>query len=116
MSDATTVAATPKDENDQEDRRRQQRWKVFEFAAVTGAAGSAACVIDNLSVSGALVSADITLEADERVTFDLDEFGEIPARVVHIRGSLIGLAFEFDQAGETKLRHWLEEIEKEGRA
>ena len=67
-------------------------------------------------VSGALVSADITLEADERVTFDLDEFGEIPARVVHIRGSLIGLAFEFDQAGETKLRHWLEEIEKEGRA
>ena len=96
-------------------RRRSQRWKVFEVAGVSGASGSTAGVIDDISATGALISTDLEFQQGEIVSFELEEFGSIPAQVVHVRDSLIGLSFQMSDDVAVKFRDWLESLEKEDR-
>ncbi len=98
------------------DRRVDARWKVFEVALLRGPAGASACVIDNLSATGALVSADCELENGADVVFEVEEVGEIPVEVVHRQGTLYGLKFKLDEIGDGAVRDWLAEVEKEGAA
>jgi hypothetical protein len=97
------------------ERRRHERWKVFEIALFIGSDASAPCVIDNLSESGALVSADLTVAAGETATLEIEGFGSIPARILRRQNSLIALDFEFAPGEAEPFRDWLAEVEKEER-
>ena len=97
-------------------RRVDTRWKVFEVALLRARGGASVCVIDNLSATGAMVSVDIVLETGEDVIFEVEEVGEIPARVMHRQTTLYGLMFKLDEIDDAAVRDWLAEVEKEGEA
>ena len=103
------------DAENQDDRRRAQRWKVFEIAAVKGQNATVAGVIDDISATGALISVDHDFPIGEPVSFEIEGFEAIPARVVHARRTLIGLDFQMTPPQADKLSAWLAEVEKEDR-
>lgn len=98
------------------ERRIDKRWNVFEVALLSGQAGARACVIANLSATGALVSAELELAMGAEVVFEVEDIGPLPATVVHRRGSLIGLKFELDRIDNAEIHAWLAEVEKDGAA
>lgn len=98
------------------ERRVGKRWKVFEVALLTGKAGASACVIGNVSATGALVSADVDFALGDEVVFEVEEIGALPATVVHRHGTLVGLRFELERIDDAEIHAWLAEVEKEGEA
>ncbi len=98
---------------DHEQRRQNQRWKVFEVAAVHAEGGSSVCVIDDISADGALVTCDLDLIVGQEVVFEIEEFGMIPAVVRHTRESFAGLSLILDEDLKKAFIAWLEATEKE---
>ena len=97
------------------DRRRHQRWKVFEIGAIHTDDGSAPCVIDEVSESGVLVSCTLALKPEQKVIFELEEFGDIPSKVTHARDTMYGLILEFTPKRQKEFVVWLNQTEKEDR-
>ncbi len=100
---------------EEQSRRQHNRWKVFEIAAIHTDDGSAPCVIDDVSESGVLVSCALALEPGQKVIFELEEFGDIPSTVKHVRDTLYGLSLDFTPERQKEFVVWLNEIEKEDR-
>ena len=90
-------------------RRKHQRWKVFEIAAIHADEGSAPCVIDDVSNSGMLVSCSLVLEPGQKVVLELKEFGDIPATVRHARSTMYGLYLDFTPERHKEFVTWLNE-------
>ncbi|MDH5748267.1 MAG: PilZ domain-containing protein [Rhodospirillales bacterium] len=101
------------DKEIENDKRRAPRWKVFEIASVSSGGRSEACVIDNVSDTGALVSSELVLAPGDNVIFDLEGFGKIPATVAYIRDTYQGLAFNMDEEMAARFAAWVAEVEKE---
>ena len=64
-----------------EERRGAPRWKVFEFAGLSGDRLSAAGVIDDLSSTGASVTSEGNFKVGDQLSFDIEGFKSIPATV-----------------------------------
>lgn len=99
--------------NGRPERRQEQRWKVFEFANVRTEAGHVGCVIDDLSLTGALISAEAALAPGEDIFLILDGDFTIPATVVHNQGSLTGVRFNMDRDDTATFAQWLKTLDKE---
>ena len=95
------------------ERRRHKRWKVFEVIELQAASGSAPCVVDDLSETGILVTAELNLEIGEEIGLEFEEFGPIKATVMHLRQTLIGLKFLPDDPFFPHYQAWLEKVAKE---
>ena len=92
-------------------RRKHQRWKVFEIAAIHTDESSATCVIDDVSESGVLVSSSLALEQGQKVVLELKQFGDIPATVKHARDTMYGLSLEFTPERQMEFVVWVNETE-----
>lgn len=105
------------DDNQTEEReqRHSERLKVFEIAGITGPSGAVAGVIADLSATGTLIATDVEFKLGEKVTFELEETGSIPAEVVHIRKNLMGLKFLMDEDTRVKFITWLTTVKQEDR-
>jgi len=86
--------------------RRHERWN--PMPARMGLNGSRdPCVVKDISPGGARVLTEFAdgLEQDSNVNFELIQFGEMSAKVVHLEGNEIGLRFSQEQ--EDKVADWL---------
>ena len=95
------------------ERRQHQREKVFEIVALYADGKVAPCVVDDVSLSGALVTCELKLSVGQPVEFEIEEFGKIPANVAHVRGSLAGIKFAMDENMAAAYEDWLAQVEKE---
>ncbi len=93
--------------------RRQVNWKVFEIGLISGAGAKAACVVDTLSPSFALVSADYAPVLGESLKLEIVGFGTIPATVVGKSDSLLELTFQFELDQSAQFEDWLVSVKKE---
>jgi hypothetical protein len=100
--------------NGRPERRKQPRWKVFELAQIHTGSGEISCVIDDLSLTGALISAEVSPSPGEDVSFVIEETFTIAATAVHNQGSLTGLRFNMDPEQTAAFARWLNEIDKDG--
>ena len=98
-----------------EERRGAPRWKVFEFAGLSGDRLSAAGVIDDLSSTGASVTSEGNFKVGDQLSFDIEGFKSIPATVARVDGSYVGLAFILSDTLRAEYEAWLREIDKEDR-
>ena len=99
--------------NGQTDRRRKPRWKVFEFADIRTDAGDTGCLLDDLSLTGALISVGAALHPGQDIFVILDNEFAIPATVVHNRGSLTGVRFNMDRDDTARFAKWLNDLDKD---
>lgn len=99
--------------NGQPDRRLKPRWKVFEFANIRTDSGDIGCLLDDLSLTGALISVGAALIPGQDIFVILDNDFAIPATVVHNRGSLTGVRFNMDRDDTARFAKWLNALDKE---
>jgi hypothetical protein len=95
------------------ERRQHQREKVFEIVALYVDGKVAPCVVDDLSLSGALVTCELKLSVGQPVEFEIDEFGKIPGNIAHVRGTMAGIKFAMDESLELAYADWFAQVEKE---
>lgn len=95
------------------DRRRHRREKVFEIIALHANGRMAPCVVDDVSTSGALVTCEMQLTPGLAIEFEIEDFGRIPATVVHVRDTLAGIEFNMDEALAARYAAWLAAVETE---
>lgn len=95
------------------DRRRDRREKVFEIVALHANGRMAPCVVDDVSLSGALLTCEMQLTPGQAVEFEIEAFGRIPATVAHIRSTLAGIQFAMDDDLAKRYGAWFAAVEKE---
>jgi hypothetical protein len=114
---STTIIASAGDSSQQSDkeRRRSERWNVFEIAPFIGERAPTPCVVDNLSEGGALVSTDLAVLIGETTRMGVEGFGSIPAKILRFQGNRIALEFLFETGQAERFRDWLAGAEKKVR-
>ena len=70
-------------------------------------------VVDDVSLSGALLTCEMQLTPGQAVEFEIEAFGRIPAAVAHIRGTLAGIQFTMDDDLAGRYAAWFAAVEKE---
>ena len=103
---ATTVAEAANWNSRDSGHRRHERWT--PMPARMGLNGSRdPCVVQDISPGGARVLTEFAdgLEQDSNVNFELIQFGQMAAKVVHLEGNEIGL--RFSQEAEDDMADWL---------
>lgn len=98
-----------------EERRRSERWNVFEIAPFIGDRAPTPCVVKNLSEGGALVSTDMAVLIGETTKLGVEGFGSIPAKILRFQGTLIALEFLFETGQAERFREWLALVENKVR-
>jgi len=90
-------------------RRRLRRWSVNIRAAIDMAGGVDGCTVLDLSPAGARVHLDNEhpVAVGSTVELVLEGYGKISSEVRYSDGTLLGLMFLHDDAGEVRLARYL---------
>jgi hypothetical protein len=76
------------------ERRRQVRNAINLDGRVSVSGRSVSCKIHNISKGGALIDAIAAFRIDDKINFEIPEYGALTARVVGVTSTSIAMTFE----------------------